>query len=247
MSETLHFAYEYIDRGWPVIPISGKKPAVPWRIYQSQRPPLDVVKRWFSPGRYNLAIVTGRISGLVVIDCDTCDDASWWKKTYPHTPLAVSTGGGGRHFYYRWPGNTGNKTHVLDRKIDVRGDGGIVLAPPSITKRAYQWDPWSHYSLDEIPVFDPAWLGPPATPRTSRTDHWPVHVRSSGIAAYIRCIEAVSGSGGHNQTWRVACKLRDSGLSSDEALGAIKLWNQTNAKPPWRENELAHKIRDAYK
>lgn len=65
--------------------------------------------------------------------------------------------------------------------------------------------------------------------------------------AYIRRIEAIAGSGGHNATFRAACKLRDSGLTATEAFQALVLWNETNASPPWSTKELAHKVDDAYR
>jgi hypothetical protein len=64
---------------------------------------------------------------------------------------------------------------------------------------------------------------------------------------YIQSIQAVAGEGGHNATFRAACKLRDSGLSAQQALKVILQWNETNARPPWTEKELAHKIHDAYR
>ena len=73
-SNVLHFAFEYLDRGWPVIPAKGKRPAVPWSEYQTSRPSVDQVKKWFASNEnYNLAVVTGNVSGLVVIDCDTIE------------------------------------------------------------------------------------------------------------------------------------------------------------------------------
>ena len=72
--DTLHFAFEYLDRGWPVIPVDGKTPATAWSAYQKELPSTKQVRRWFSSGgrkNYNLAIVTGRYSGLVVVDCDS--------------------------------------------------------------------------------------------------------------------------------------------------------------------------------
>jgi hypothetical protein len=65
--------------------------------------------------------------------------------------------------------------------------------------------------------------------------------------AYIRRIEAVAGNGGHNATFRAACKLRDSGLTAVEALKELSRWNETNATPPWSQKELAHKVEDAYR
>jgi hypothetical protein len=250
-SSMLHYAFEYLDRGWPVIPVKGKTPAVPWTAYQKERASLDEVKKWFTSGEnYNLAVITGRISRLVVIDCDSRDDAMWWRESHAETPLVATTGRGGSHFYYRYPrSQVGNRIRILGRKIDVRAEGGVVVAPPSIhpeTNRAYQWEPWGQYALEEIPVFDPAWCGPnECFVCGSNAREFGLDIRNG--ASYIRHITAESGNGGHNATFRAACKLRDSGLSADEALDALRTWNETNAKPPWTEKELVHKIRDAYR
>jgi hypothetical protein len=256
MNDTLHFALEYFDRGWSVLPIHpmSKRPAITWRTCQKRRLTICQLKQWFGTEtecKYNVGIVTGRISDLVVIDCDSADDARWWRANYPKTPLAVESGGGGTHFYYRYPHgrDVGNRTRVLVRRIDVRGEGGLVVAPPSRhpeSSATYRWQPWDYYAIEEAPIFDIAWLREVATGL-----HSPRYVRHNTRAirdglAYIRRIEAVSGNGGHNATWRAACSLREAGLTPDEALEALADWNETNAKPPWSRKELVHKIEDAY-
>jgi len=74
MNELLEKAVAYTQAGFSVIPVrSGeKRPAIAWEQYQSERPPLPLVKTWFSNGKYDaLGIVTGTISnGLVIIDFD---------------------------------------------------------------------------------------------------------------------------------------------------------------------------------
>ena len=125
MSDSLHFAFEYHDRGWPVVPVVGKAPAIAWAAYQEKRPTLDQVRDWFAGHDYNLAVVTGSVSELVVIDCDTSEDASWWEQRFPATPLVVFTGGGGKHFYYRYPASrVSNRTRMFGRRIDIRAEGG---------------------------------------------------------------------------------------------------------------------------
>ena len=44
MTDTLQFALDYWDRGWPVIPVRGKRPVVTWRAYQKKRPELEKIK-----------------------------------------------------------------------------------------------------------------------------------------------------------------------------------------------------------
>ena len=58
ISKVLHCAFEYRDRGWPVIPVQGKTPAVPWATYQNRTPSVEEIKVWFtSKVDYNLAVV----------------------------------------------------------------------------------------------------------------------------------------------------------------------------------------------
>lgn len=176
MSDVLHYAFEYLDRGWSLIPLVGKRPPkrFGWKRFQTERATLDDIKRWFSTskdGFSNIGIVTGAVSEITVVDCDTPADAEWWKQNFPATPLVASTGRGGAHMYYRANQTVriGNRANILGRNIDIRGDGGYVCAPPSIhpdTKVVYDWQPWDHYSFDEIPLFHEAWIGPTRSPRS---------------------------------------------------------------------------------
>ena len=75
---SFHHAAEYVERGWSVIPLRGKRPAIPsWTEYQTRRPTQDEIRSWFSNSSGstppNIGIVTGSISGLVVVDCDTAN------------------------------------------------------------------------------------------------------------------------------------------------------------------------------
>ena len=66
--------------------------------------------------------------------------------------------------------------------------------------------------------------------------------------AYVLKIPgAVSGKGGHNTTFRVACTLiQKFGLSIDQAIGPFLEWNKS-CQPPWSKAELVHKLQDAAK
>ena len=243
-----HYAAEYYDRGWSVIPLTGKRPSlISWRQYQSERASLDQLRRWFCKGRANVGIATGLVSGLVVVDCDTPVDTNYWRQHYPPSPLVVSTGGGGAHIYYRHPaGETiGNRVRLLSRQIDLRGEGGYVVAPPSQHPSGgfYQWESAGHYRLDDVPYFSADWI------RAESDSVLPSRASRSAVLqprTYIRSIQAISGQGGHNQTFRAACVLRDAGLSPEEALCEMVLWNETNAVPPWSTRELLHKVQSAF-
>ncbi len=249
---SFHHAAEYLERGWSVLPLNGKRPAIPsWAQYQTCRPTHDEIRSWFSASSgstpHNIGIVTGSISGLVVVDCDTADAVAWCKEHFTATPLASTTGRGGAHFYYRLDGNATVRNRVGIRdNIDLRGEGGYVVAPPSHhpeTGTLYKWLPWDHYSLGEIPVFDPNWVAQASAGRQRSATRSVIH----DGPAYILSIKAVSGEGGHNATFRAACRLRDAGMTPEQALAALIEWNELNAFPKWSVNELLHKVQDAFK
>lgn len=252
--QLLDQALECYDRGFSIIPLEGKRPALAWANYQSQRATLDEIKQWFGAETlrpYNLGIVTGKLSGLVVVDADSAGAAAEWRKNFPATPLSVKTGGGGIHFYYRYPEGLeiGNRARIGGKRLDLRGEGGLVVAPPSlhpVTGNAYEWtSPLADYSYYNIPEFDPSWVAETrgglnqATVPAART-------QVKRLRAYLAHIEAVSGEGGHNATYRAACILREGGLCQDEAIEELRLWNRTNAQPPWEDWELVHKVESAY-
>lgn len=253
MADILEFALEYLAQGWPVLPTLGKQPVAAWREYQQRKPSTAQVRDWFTGNdNYNVAVVTGHVSGLVVVDCDSEDDADWWLSRFPLSPLTVATGGGGAHFYYQHPGPVvRNRCRLFGRQIDLRADGGLVVAPPSIhpeTARAYRWKHGLGSVGERIPEFDVGWIAPR---RIAKPSSLPAADPSNpairhGIA-YIHCIRAISGEGGHHATFRAACKLRDAGLTPEQALQALEHWNKINAKPPWSSKELAHKVEDAYR
>ena len=165
-----HFAAEYFDRGWSVLPLNAKRPAVSsWRKYQKQRAGLDQLRTWFRVGERNVGIITGPVSGLVVVDCDTAADALFWKQQFPQSPLVVRTGGGGCHHYYRYPDaeQISNRTGLLARRIDLRAEGGYVVALPLRHPNGdhYRWQGTTDYSLDDVPYFSPDWIAEKSSPR----------------------------------------------------------------------------------
>jgi len=100
---------------------------------------------WFRPGDKNIGIVTGKVSGLVVVDIDSEEGMEAWKRHAPNpediqTPTVKTPHG--THLYFRHPGNgyIGNNTRRIEG-CDLRADGGYVVAPPSVgpTSGDYVW------------------------------------------------------------------------------------------------------------
>ena len=251
-----HFVAEYRDRGFSVVPVRGKVPAVEWKEFQARRVSENELSKWFGEQiseKLNVGIVTGVISDLVVVDADSEDAIRVWEAMRQPTPLAVETGGGGMHFYYRHPGRgtlVKNQTGCCGERLDVRGDGGLVVAPPSIhprTDRPYRWiTSIERISLDDVPRYNPDWLAPTAK---ASAQHFHAPSPTSNILRvrkYISHIVAVSGEGGHNSTYRATCRLKDAGLTPVEALYELELWSQTNAVPSWSSKELIHKVESVF-
>ena len=98
--------------------------------------PREQMETWFLKKyqRSNFAVLTGKVHGVVVFDIDVGADISGLD--LPDT-VTVNTGGGGKHLYYRYPEGIDHiKTCVgeVRPKIDIRGDAGMAVAPPSLHK-----------------------------------------------------------------------------------------------------------------
>lgn len=165
VNKTEQSALDYLKRGWSVIPVRPreKRPAIRWLEYQSRLAREDEIKRWYQHREdANVAIVTGAVSGLVVVDIDTRHggEESLAELVRQHGPLPDTiealTGGGGRHVYFTHPGGTLNNRVGFVPGIDLRGDGGCIVAPPSVhpSGKRYTWvkghDPW-HVKLAPMP------------------------------------------------------------------------------------------------
>ncbi|MCA9136275.1 MAG: bifunctional DNA primase/polymerase [Planctomycetales bacterium] len=242
-------AIAYVERGWSVIPLIGKRPAFEWKRFQCERPTSDELDDWFGglkPRFSNVGVVTGSVSGVVVVDCDSIVATEDWVASFPNSPMVVYTGRGGTHHYYQLPKNTeiGNRIKLFSKDIDLRAEGGYVVAPPSIhpNGESYCWTNDGSVLNAELPSFNVNWLEGVAATSSHRND---ASIRNP--TAYISQICATSNQGGHNSTFRAACILRDAGLSPEEALAELITWNDTNAEPPWTVKELLHKVQDAFR
>lgn len=183
----LAWAKRYAALGWPVFPIHwpdeagicscgkadcgdiGKHPRTAAGFKDATTSEFIVRNWWRRWPDANVGIATG--SGLVVLDIDlhsgsgfkTLLDLEAELGKLPHTPTVI-TGSGGHHRYYRVPAgvvirNSAGKTG-LGPDLDVRGDGGYVVAAPSLheTLTRYSWAPGR--GLDDMPIAElpAAWI-----------------------------------------------------------------------------------------
>ena len=135
--------FRYLKANISIIPVGpDKKPLVPWLEYQKRRATPEEVETWFKrfPDLAFIGIVTGRISGLVVIDIDEiCGFDHLVGLMYEDLPIpGVSTPGGGQHWYFLNPSKEVRNATSMLPGVDFRGEGGIVVVPPS---KGYEWIP----------------------------------------------------------------------------------------------------------
>lgn len=160
----LNDALCYASRGWPIFPCRrrGKEPLVSGGFKAATTDPATVRAWWRRWPDANIGLATGRPSGVVVLDVDPRNGGDEALLALPPLPATVEclTGGGGRHVYFRWPGfEVRCRSNAFGPGLDMKGDGGYVLLPPSVhpSGRRYEWELSSH--LDEVPIAAmPDWL-----------------------------------------------------------------------------------------
>ncbi len=127
---TKQIALKYLKNNKSIFPVGkDKKPLIAWEEYQTRLATVEEVEKWWSTyPEANIGLVTGKISSVTVVDFDLGSEDY---QTFPET-LTVKTGSGGYHLYYQYY-PIRNKAGILPH-IDIRGDGGYVVAYPSETE-----------------------------------------------------------------------------------------------------------------
>lgn len=154
MKTLLEYAKEYARRGFSVIPVNHeKKPLIAWAEFQKRYATPEELEKWFGKqgSLIGIGIVTGRISGLTVIDLDTKKDCGIQWPAGLRAPVVETPRG--FHIYCRYAEGMRNAVRVSPH-IDIRGDGGYVVAPPTILKSGtYGWQQGSTLALVPLPAF----------------------------------------------------------------------------------------------
>lgn len=171
-------ALTYAHRGWPVLPLHrptpcgcscncadcaspGKHPRTRHGLADATTDPRRVAGWWRRWPDANIGVATGGDAGIVVIDVDPPDGEPSLARLAADRPLpdtlTARTGSGGRHLVFAYPqaGESVRNRAGMRPGLDVRGDGGYVVVPPSAhaSGRAYAW-----LDQDLPPAQLPGWL-----------------------------------------------------------------------------------------
>jgi len=132
-------ALQFAVAGYSVIPVGkDKKPLLnSWKKYQTTPATEEEIEKWWEmwPDA-NIGIVTGKVSGISVIDLDTQGkkETATSITLFPAT-FTVRTGNGGYHLYYQYQKGLTVSANAYPQYpgLDIRSDGGFVVAPYSTT------------------------------------------------------------------------------------------------------------------
>ena len=244
----------YEEWGWPLFPYGeDKHPAITGWQEAAVKYAGNWAKHveWFVEQGYRVGLVTGAVSGLVYIDCDSRDAAVDLFETLKPTIKTIVQTPHGYHFAYRHPGQkikNAVKTRIQGVLADVRADGGGIILPPSeIGGLPYRYV--DGYGMDpkKLEVFDPAWIE-----EKPEKKEWTAIVEPDLLRRYGRARAwlahrppAVSGQGGHKKMFGACCGMFSMfQLTPELAWAAILEYNE-RAEPPFCEKELRHKLVDA--
>jgi putative DNA primase/helicase len=144
----LAIALDYAARGWAVFPCvpRAKEPATKRGFYDATTNPATIRRWWLAQPDYNIGIATGAVSRIWVLDEDGEAGAATLRdleaKYGPLPDTLCSITGCGRHRWFRADVPIQSSAARVGAGVDVRGDGGYVLAPPSVHPDGpvYRWD-----------------------------------------------------------------------------------------------------------
>ena len=240
-------ALAYLNQGWSIIPVvlqtdaHGKiikRPGVRWQEYQLRLPSRQEIRSWFGAGQYNgIGVITGKISALVVVDIE--HEAAAEDEQDIQSPLESRTINGGRHVFYRWTQPVSNAVRIGGKPIDIRGDGGFVVLPPSrLGDKGYAWlkqaDP---QSLPPFPHPLETLISQPSVPYSQTA----TRIDTSGLSPQT-AVYPTAHEGERNSTAAKVAGSLCANISPKlwEAVGwpALCHWNQTHCFPPLDSKEL---------
>jgi putative DNA primase/helicase len=184
----------------------------------------------------NSGIATGAVSGLVVLDVDPRHGGEESLQQlidahngdFPETVTSL-TGGGGGHFYFASPGVLVRNRVGLMPGLDIRGDGGYVVAPPSlhVSGQLYVWEPSAHPANTPIALLPPGLL-----------THIQAPTASPDMVQDVNSRPLIPEGQRHNTLLSLAGTMRRRGFSDEAIAAALLITNELYCVPPLDEAEV---------
>ena len=230
-------AIEYAKKGFAVFPLKyrDKVPLTRNGCKDATTDAAQIKAWWQKYPNANIGLATGSVSqNVFVIDLDIDEDRGidgyhsledWQREhgDFPETWTAI-TGRGGYHLYYRGNGKIKNRAGIIDG-VDIRGNGGYVVAPPSIHKNGnrYEWE----YSPDEFEI----------AKADNNVEYFLNHDDQKHGTAFT--MPNIVAAGQRNQMlFRFACMMQAKGASDQSVFAATMAENESSCSPPLTEQEV---------
>jgi len=215
---------------------------------------------------HNIGILTGaKDAQLLVIDVDGAGHAEGKRgfesldglkksRGLDTNTLTAVTPSGGRHLFYSVPPHREISGHAnrLGNGLDVRGYHQYVAGVGSVTaKGEYDW-----YEA-ETPILDaPEWLIDMCQRVERKVGAMAPRIELDTQPNVSRAVDwlkreapnALEGAGGNDTTFKIACRVKDYGLSAEATFDAmLEHWNPSKALPEWDPDDLRRIVDNAYR
>lgn len=217
-----------------------------WAQFQKKFATRDEISNFESRGSELIGLITGKLSGIVVIDVDEENSS---KYDFLQTPMRVKSSlSGGIHYYFKWTDELdqyGNATKVMDYKMDYRGRGGLIFAPGSTVQKldgtlgTYEFIgemDLSNFDKDALPELPDEILINLSEEKRVQTDGNFLEVKGSGVV-----LPEIFEGNRNSETVRVIGAILakvDPTLWEGFAWPSIRIWNQEKVRPPQDEGAL---------
>jgi len=233
MDSMMEVALKLVEMGKPVIPVNRetKRPIIQWREYQKTLPTREEAESWFGSDDVNIGLITGRLSGYVVIDCDSKEAIESFLERYPdaNNTLQIQTGRG-RHFYFQYEEGIRNDTgKLLGPGIDIRGEGGFVVVPPSVHANGTPYE-WLNRNK---PIPLNGQLKKVLTGSGTK-------IQSDNADQLQEGNEKIPEGERNNALTSLAGSMRDKGMGEEAIAAALLAENKAKCEPPLDQKEVTN-------
>lgn len=215
---------------WP------KTPRIGWRKYQTTPPTKEEVEIWWRlwPNA-NIGLLTGSV---IVVDADSKEAVEFIESgNITRSPWRVKTARG-EHFYYQRNPSLEIRNSTSPHKIDIRGYGGYVVAPPSVHHcgAVYEWQIDTLYgadSLQDLPILMADDLKA-ISEYNGTSKGVTLNIDVSGVKPVNRG-EQVEEGRRNDAAASLAGHYFAKGLEVERVKSLVQAWNANNKKPLSRE------------